>query len=347
MLSVSFIRENSERVRRDLLLRNTSAPIDRILELDERRRELLGEVERLRAERNAVSKEIGTTRDAGERQQKIEAMRAVADRIDGLDADLKAVETELNSLLLEVPNIVDPSVPPGPDEHSNVVVETVGELPHFDFTPRPHWELGDSIDGIDFERGVKMSGSRFFALRGPAARLHRALIQFMLNEHAAAGFTEYYLPYMLNEASLVASGQLPKFRENLYRDAEDDYYFIPTAEVAFVNLYRDEIIPPGQLPLTTGRAHALLSPRKDERRPRCPRDQAPPPVREGRDVRLLRAGEQRRRVGLAASAREAHPRTPRTHVPRARSSARAISASTRRRLSTSRSGRRASASGWK
>lgn len=249
MLSVQFIRDNTDRVKRDLVLRNAEAPIDRIVHLDERRRALLGEVERLRAERNAAGREIGKSNDAAVRNEKIEAMRLVAEQIDGLDVDLKAVETELDLLLLEVPNIIDPEAPEGPDEHSNVVIETVGELPEFAFTPRPHWELGTIIDGIDLERGVKMSGSRFFALRGGAARLHRALIQFMLNEHSDAGFVEHYLPYMLSEASLTASGQLPKFRENLYRDAEEDYYFVPTAEVPFVNLYRDEIMAPGQLPL--------------------------------------------------------------------------------------------------
>ncbi|MGD9933889.1 MAG: serine--tRNA ligase [Dehalococcoidia bacterium] len=249
MLSVQFIRDNTDRVKRDLVLRNTEAPIDRIVHLDERRRALLGDVERLRAERNAAGREIGKSKDPAVRNEKIDAMRLVAEQIDGLDVDLKAVETELDLLLLEVPNIIDPEAPKGPDEHSNVVIETVGEMPEFAFTPRPHWELGTIIDGIDLERGVKMSGSRFFALRGGAARLHRALIQFMLNEHSGAGFVEHYLPYMLSEASLTASGQLPKFRENLYRDAEEDYYFVPTAEVPFVNLYRDEIMAHGQLPL--------------------------------------------------------------------------------------------------
>ena len=249
MLSVQFIRDNTDRVKRDLALRNTSAPIDRIVQLDERRRAVLGDVEQLRAERNAVGREIGKSKDADARNAKIEAMRLVADQIDVLDADLKAVESELDALLLEVPNIVDPEAPRGPDEHSNVVLETVGGLPEFAFTPRPHWELGELVDGIDLERGVKMSGSRFFALRGGTARLHRALIQFMLNEHSSAGFVEHYLPYMLSEASLTASGQLPKFRDNLYRDAEEDYFFVPTAEVPFVNLYRDEIIGPGELPM--------------------------------------------------------------------------------------------------
>ena len=249
MLSVQFIRENAERVKRDILLRNASAPVDRIISLDDDRRRLLGQVEQLRAKRNSASKAIGASRDPQEREIRITEMRLVGDEIDRLDGLLKAVEKELNEKLLEVPNVLDPSVPPGFDELANVVVETVGEKPEFTFTPRPHWELGDILAGIDFERGIKMSGSRFFVLRGGIARLQRALIQFMLNEHSRAGFTEHYLPYMLTEESLYASGQLPKFRENLYRDEEENYYFIPTAEVAFVNLYRDEILPPNSLPL--------------------------------------------------------------------------------------------------
>ena len=249
MLSLQFIRENTDRVKRDVLLRNSSAPIDRILQLDEERREILQQVEGLRAKRNTVSKAIGQSKDSSEREVRIAEMRLVGDEIDRLDARLKKIEAELQEKLYEVPNILHPDVPKGPDETSNVVRETVGELPHFSFTPRPHWELGTIVGGLDIERGAKMSGSRFYTLRGPLARLQRALIQFMLNEHGRAGFTEAYLPYMLSEASLYAAGQLPKFRDNLYRDFEEDYYFIPTAEVAFVNLYRDEIIPPGELPM--------------------------------------------------------------------------------------------------
>jgi seryl-tRNA synthetase len=248
MLSLQFIRENTDRVKRDMLLRNAKVPIDRILSLDEDRRALLQQVESLRAKRNTVSKAIGQSKDQGEREVRIAEMRLVGDEIERLDGKLKVVEEELNSLLLEVPNILHPDVPKGPDETSNVVIETVGDLPHFSFHPRPHWELGEMLGGIDFERGVKMSGSRFFVLRGPVARLHRALIQFFLNEHINAGFTECYLPDMLTEESLYASGQLPKFRDHLYRDAEEDYYFSPTAEVPFVNLYRDEIMPAALLP---------------------------------------------------------------------------------------------------
>jgi len=248
MLSVQYIRENVERVKHDVLLRNTTAPIDRILELDDARRALLQQVETLRAKRNTVSKLIGASKDAAGREERIKEMRIVGDEIDALDAQLKTVESELHEKLYEVPNILDPNAPHGPDEESNVVLEMVGEKRSFGFQPRPHWELGALVDGIDFERGVKMSGTRFFVLKGSIARLHRALIQFFLDEHVAAGFQECYVPYMLSEASLYAAGQLPKFRENLYKDDEQDYFFIPTAEVALVNLHRDEILPAGSLP---------------------------------------------------------------------------------------------------
>ncbi len=249
MLSLQFIRENVDRVKRDVLLRNTTAPIDRIVQLDEERREILQQVESLRAKRNTVSKAIGASKDASDREVRIAEMRLVGDEIERLDGILKKIETELQEKLYEVPNILDPNAPKGPDETSNKVIEVVGELPQFPFAPRPHWELGEIVGGLDIERGAKMSGSRFYTLKGPLAKLQRSLIQFMLNEHGRAGFVETYLPYMLSEASLYAAGQLPKFRDNLYRDAEEDYFFIPTAEVAFVNLYRDEIIPPGQLPM--------------------------------------------------------------------------------------------------
>lgn len=283
MLSVQFIRENTDRVKHDLILRNSSAPIDRILELDDERRTILGEVEKLRAERNAASKEIGATRDKAEREEKIAATRELSDRIGEFDTRLKAVETELKAKLYEVPNILAPDVPKGPDESFNVVRETVGEPRQFSFQPRPHWELGAILDGIDFERGVKMSGSRFYLLKGQVARLQRSLIQFYLNEHVGDGFMECYLPDMLNEASLYAAGQLPKFYDNLYRDAEDDFFFIPTAEVAFVNYYRDEIIPPGELP----RRFVAHTP--------CFRREK---MSAGRDVRGIKRGHQFEKVEM-------------------------------------------------
>lgn len=248
MLSVDFIREHLDRVRRDIALRNTTAPLDRILKLDEERRELLHQVEALRHERNVVSKAISQIKDPAEREERIVAMRAVGTRIDELMAKLREVEAELSQALLEVPNIVNPSVPPGPDESGNVVVETWGTPRTFNFDPLPHWELGERLGGLDLARGVKMAGSRFFVMRGPLARLHRGLIAWMLDRHREAGFVEHYLPYMLSEASLYASGQLPKFRDNLYHDDQEDYFWVPTAEAPFVNLYRDEVLPPGNLP---------------------------------------------------------------------------------------------------
>ena len=249
MLSAQFIRENLDRVRSDLAARGADAPIDDILALDEQRRALIGEVEALRAERNTASKAIGATKDADERAERIAAARGLGEQLDGLEAQLREAEATLQERLYEVPNILDASTPPGADERENVTVKTVGEPRAFDFEPRPHWEVGEALDGIDFARGVKMSGTRFFVLRGGIARLHRALTQWMLDSHIAAGFEEHYLPYMLTEESFFASGHLPKFRENLYQDAEEDYLLIPTAEAPFANLYRDEILEPGTLPL--------------------------------------------------------------------------------------------------
>ncbi|MDZ7727382.1 MAG: serine--tRNA ligase [Dehalococcoidia bacterium] len=249
MLSAQFIRENADRVRADLARRGANADLDAILELDASRRDLLQQVESMRAERNSANKEIGKTKDPDERNRRIEAMRELNAKLDDLETQLKSVEERLEAQLYEVPNILDDARPRAAPTTPRMSSSRRPErLPQFDFEPRPHWELAEILNGIDFERGVKMSGSRFFILQGPVARLHRALIQFMLNAHTDAGFEEVYLPYMLTEESLRASGQLPKFRDNLYRDAEEDYYFIPTAEVALVNYYRDEIIPPGDLP---------------------------------------------------------------------------------------------------
>ncbi|GAB4335685.1 MAG: serine--tRNA ligase [Dehalococcoidia bacterium] len=250
MLTARFIRENAARVRRDLARRHVDAPLEQLLQVDEQHRALLAEVESLRAERNAASKAIGQTKDPAERGRRIAAARELSDRLTDREARLRELENALQQLLYEIPNIIDDDVPDGADESANVVVETVGEPPTFDFQPLPHWDLGERLGGIDLERGAKMAGSRFFVLRGQVARLHRALTQWMLDLHVdEGGFTEHYLPYMMSEASFWASGHLPKFRENLYFDGEEDYFFIPTAEAPFANLYRDEILPAGSLPM--------------------------------------------------------------------------------------------------
>lgn len=248
MLSAAFIRDNLDRVRADLAARGAEAPLDEIVELAARRGDLLREVEGLRAERNAASKAIGATKDAAERARRIEAARALGERIGGIEERLRETEGSLDERLLEVPNVVDPDTPRGADESGNVVVREVGERRAFDFRPLPHWELGERLGGLDLARGARMAGSRFFVLRGGLARLHRAMIQWMIDAHVEAGFVEHYLPYMLTEESFRASGHLPKFRENLYRDEEEDYLLVPTAEAPFANLYRGELLPPGALP---------------------------------------------------------------------------------------------------
>ena len=248
MLSAQFIRENLDRVRRDMAARGAEAPLDDIVALDERRRALIGEVEGLRAERNTASKAIGQTQDAEERTQRIAAARAIGERLDGLEDQLRQAEASLREALYAVPNVLDPDTPPGADDSENVTVRVVGAPRELGFEPRPHWEVGESLDGIDLARGAKMSGSRFFVLRGGIARLHRAMIQWMIDFHVDDGYVEHYLPYMLTEESFFASGHLPDFRENLYQDAEQDYLFVPTAEAPFANLYRDEILPAGSLP---------------------------------------------------------------------------------------------------
>jgi len=248
MLSLQFIRENPDLVREALQKRQFSEPIDDILALDERRRSLLTEVEALRARRNEVGKQIGKT---GEKPpQVIEGMRQMGDRIKALDEQVGAIEEQLNDLLLRIPNIPHTSVPIGKDESDNIVVRSWGEARKFDFPPRPHWELGESLGIIDFKRGVKLSGTRFYVLKGQGAHLQRALISFMLDLHIGKhGYTEMYPPFMVKRECMVGSGNLPKFADNLYHDEEDDFWFVPTAEVPLTNLHRDEIFSPGTLPL--------------------------------------------------------------------------------------------------
>ncbi|MEN6478868.1 MAG: serine--tRNA ligase [Anaerolineales bacterium] len=250
MIDLAFIRENVPLIRQALRDLNTTAPLDEILALDQRRREILSEVEALRAERNRVSKEIPHLQDPVAKQAQIEAMRAVADRIKELEAALGPIDERLHAALLEMPNLPDPSVPVGPDDTHNIVVAQVGEPPSWSFTPKPHWDLGTALDIIDFERGVKLSGTRFYLLKGVGARLQRALITWMLDVHTQQhGYSEIYPPYMVRSQALVGTGNLPKFGDNLYHDAEEDLWLIPTAEVPVTNMYSDEILDEAQLPI--------------------------------------------------------------------------------------------------
>ncbi|HUE99667.1 MAG TPA: serine--tRNA ligase [Anaerolineales bacterium] len=250
MLDTNLIREKPDLVRTALKNRQMDAsPVEDILRLDERRRTLLTHVEALKAERNAVSKEIGKLKDAAEREQKIAAMREVGDKITGLDKEVAEVEAELHFITSAIPNIPDKRTPIGTSEDENVVLRTVGQLPEFDFEPKPHWELGPALDILDFERGTKITGSRFYVLNGPGARLQRALIAFMLDLHIRQGYTEKYLPFMVRTATVFGAGQLPKFADNLYKDHEEDLYFVPTAEVPLTGLHMEEILDETQLPL--------------------------------------------------------------------------------------------------
>jgi seryl-tRNA synthetase len=253
MLDITYIREHPDQVKEALVNLNTEAPIDEILELDRQRRELLQEVEALRAERNTGSKQIGALMRDGRRDEADTLkgrMSHIGDEIAQLDDGLRQVEAELREKQLWVPNMPHPSVPVGPDESHNVIVRDWGQPRHFDFEPLPHWDLGETLGLIDLERGVKMSGTRFYVLNGTGAALHRALINWFIDvgtrDH---GYTEIYPPVMVHEEAMIGAAHLPKFRDNMYYDAEEDFWFIGTAEVPLTNLYRDEILDGDQLPI--------------------------------------------------------------------------------------------------
>ena len=241
MLDIRFIRDNPDTVRQALRNRQEdSAPLDEILEQDTERRQKVTELEDLRHARKQASKG---------REAAAEEGRALRNKIRDSEEAVRDLEGKLEDLLLQMPNIPHSSVPVGQDEDDNVTVRTWGEPKTFDFTPAPHWQLGESLDIIDFERGVKLSGSRFYVLKGLGARLQRALIAFMLDLHTSQhGYQEIYPPYMVKRECMVGSGQLPKFADNIYHDEEDDFWFVGTAEIPLTNLHRDEIILPGMLP---------------------------------------------------------------------------------------------------
>jgi seryl-tRNA synthetase len=249
MLDLNFIRENPEVIKKSLADRQMDdSPVDMVLSLDVERRNLLTQVEKLKAERNVVSKEISTTKDPAERQTKIDAMRDVGDKIANLDDSVREVDERLKYLLASIPNIPDPATPYGKDDSENVVLRTVGELPKFDFQPQPHWDLGTKLGIIDFDRGTKLTGSRFYILNGLGARLQRAVIAYMLDLHTCQGYEERYTPFMVKAETLFASGQLPKFADNLYHDIEEDFWMVPTAEVPLTGMYRDEVLEEATLP---------------------------------------------------------------------------------------------------
>jgi seryl-tRNA synthetase len=311
MIDIDIIREKPEWVKAQIARLNDTAPIDAILDGDARRREIILEVEELRRRRNESSKQIGrwmgslgkleadlkraeAGQDAG---QPLEALRTqveslrfnadearqetrqIGERIGELDDELRRVEAELEQNMLWVPNLPHASVPDGPDDSYNIAYEPQGAPePVFEFEPKAHWDLGPELGIIDFERGVKLSGSRFYLLRGLGARLQRAVIQFMLDYHVTHhGYTEIYPPFMVRSEMFVGAGQLPKFAENIYRDAEEDYMWLGTAEIALTNVHRDEILEEADLP----RKYVAYTP--------CFRREK---MSAGRDVRGIKRGHQ-------------------------------------------------------
>jgi seryl-tRNA synthetase len=248
MLSLDLIRRDPEFVAAALARRGEEAPVDDVLALDEKRRSLQAQTDRLRAHRNETSRTIG--RMSGDRTALIAQMRQVGQEIADLNKEHDQVQSDLHTLLLGLPNLPQPDVPDGEGEDDNVVVRTWGEMPAFDFVPKPHWELGEQLGIIDLARGAKLAGSRFFVLMDKGARLERALVNFMLDLHTGKnGYMEVQLPAVVRRDVMEGSGNLPKFGDNLYHDEEDDLWLIPTAEVPLTNLHRDEVLAPGTLPL--------------------------------------------------------------------------------------------------
>ncbi len=248
MISIELIRSDPDKVRDAMSRRGDDVPIGHILELDKQRRATIAQADALRSRRNTVSRELGHSK---ERPPKlIEEMREVGAEIRSLEEAIRSVDEDINSHLLNIPNLPQDDVPLGEDETGNIVVKTVGEIPSFDFEPLPHWELGEKLDIIDLERGVKLAGSRFFVLKGKGARLQRALVSWMIDKHSLEhGYDELYLPYMVTRESAIANSNLPKYADTMYHDDEDDLWMLPTAEMGITNLHRDEILAPDTLPV--------------------------------------------------------------------------------------------------
>ncbi len=277
MLDINVIRENPEVVKAGMKKRGMDASlVDEAAKLDSRRRELLIEVEKLKADRNVVSKEISTMKDKAAKDKKIAEMRGVGDKVDKLDAELAEVDTRFNDIMAAIPNIPENSVPAGGEEN-NVVSKEWGDKPKFGFKAKPHWDLGPELGIIDFDQGVNLTGSRFYVLSGAGARLQRALIAWMLDLHIRQGYTEKYTPFMVRGETLYGAGQLPRFKENLYKDYEEDLYMIPTAEVPLTGLHMNDILDEAQLP----RRYTAYSP--------CFRREK---MSAGRDVRGIKRGHQ-------------------------------------------------------
>jgi seryl-tRNA synthetase len=250
MLSREYLREHADAYRAALKNRGATVDLDRFLELEADRRRVIAEVEALKAKRNAASQEIANLKkNKQDASAQIEATKGLGDEIKELDAIQDVIELGLREVELYFPNVPHESVPIGPDETHNRVERTWGEKPSFDFTPKSHWDIGEALGILDFDRATKITGARFSILTGAGAKLNRALINFMLDVHEQQGYTEVVPPFIVNADSLLGTGQLPKFEEDLFKLTDRDYYLIPTAEVPVTNLHRNETLDAAKLPL--------------------------------------------------------------------------------------------------
>ena len=251
MLDIKMIRQNTDEIKERLATRGVKAEkIDALLEKDKRRRELLVETDGLKQKRNEVSAEIANAkRNKQDATDAIKEMREVGAKIKSLDEELEEVEATVKDMASRLPNLPNPTIPVGPDESANVELRKVGTPREFDFEPKAHWDIGEDLGILDFDRGAKVSGARFVYYKGLGARLERAVYNFMLDEHAKEGYTEMLPPYIVNAQTMYGTGQFPKFKEDVYQVNGEDMTLIPTAEVPLTNYYRDEVIPTEKLPV--------------------------------------------------------------------------------------------------
>ena len=251
MLDIKILRTEPDKIREALKNRNSDLDITPAIELDVKRRELLTEVEQMKAKQNEITKKIPAMKKAGEDTAAVFAeMKVLSDEIKGLDAKVAEIDEELRNFMLRIPNIPNETVPVGADDSENVELRRFGEPRKFDFEAKPHWDIGTELDILDFDRGAKVAGTRFTVYKGLGSRLERSVISYFLNTHTEeSGYTEIFPPYMVNRASMTGTGQLPKFEEDAFKVTNNGYFLIPTAEVPVTNLHRDEILDGETLPV--------------------------------------------------------------------------------------------------
>ncbi|NOY65334.1 MAG: serine--tRNA ligase [Nitrospirae bacterium] len=250
MLDLNFVTENINSVKESISKRGYDIEVDELINLNNRRKSIIKEVEELRNRRNTVSDEIGRLKKAGkDASEMIKEMKSVSERIKSLDEELKDVQNQIRDFLLNIPNIPHESVPVGKDEEDNVEIRRWGTPREFDFKPLNHWDIAEALDIIDFDRASKIAGARFSLMKGAGAKLERALMNFMLDHNTERGYTEVFPPILVNRETMTGTGQLPKFYDDLFRTLEPELYLIPTAEVPVTNIHRDEILSENDLPI--------------------------------------------------------------------------------------------------